>query len=65
MPRSVPVLRHHHIGKALGNAVDDGNDLFAVLYGEAAARQKTILHIDDQKRRGVIGLDRRFRANIA
>jgi len=65
MPRSVPVLRHHHIGKTLGDAVDDGNDLFTVLYGQAAAGQETILHIDDQKRRGVIGLDRRGRANIA
>jgi hypothetical protein len=41
---------HHHIGKTLGDPVDDGNDLFAVLYGEAAAGRETILHIDDQQR---------------
>ena len=60
-PGGVPVLRHHHIGKALGDAVDHGNDLLAVFHGEAAAGQETILDIDHQKRRGVIGLDRSCR----
>ena len=58
MAGGVPVLRHHHIGKALGDAVDDGNDLLAVFHGEAAAGQETILHVDHQQRRRVIELDR-------
>ena len=56
--RGVPVLRHHHIGKALGEAVDDGNDLFAVFDREAAARQETVLHVDDDQRGCLVGLDR-------
>jgi len=46
----VPVLRQHDIGKTPGDAVDDGNDLFAVLHRKAAAGQKTILHVDHQER---------------
>jgi hypothetical protein len=58
MACGVPVLRHHHIGKTLGDLVDHGNDLLAVLYGEAAAGQETVLDIDHQKRRRVVRLDR-------
>jgi hypothetical protein len=56
--RGVPVLRHHHIGKALCDAVDDGNDLLAVFDRKAAARQETVLHVDDEQRGSVIRLDR-------
>src|SRR5215216_1987177 len=59
MARGVPVLRHHHIGKAFGNAVDDGNDLLAVFDREAAAGQETVLHVDDEQCGSVIWLDRR------
>jgi hypothetical protein len=58
MARGVPVLRHHHIGKALGDAVDDGNDLLAVFDREAAARKETVLHVDDEQRGSLIRLDR-------
>jgi hypothetical protein len=54
----MPILRHHDIGKTLGDAVDHGNDLFAVLYGKAAAGQETVLDIDHQQRRCIVGLDR-------
>ena len=57
-PDGMPVLRHHDIGKALGDAVDHRNDLLAVLHGEAAARQEAVLDIDHQQRRCVVGLDR-------
>jgi hypothetical protein len=53
----VPVLRHHDIGKTLGDAIDHGNDLLAVLHRETAAGQEAILNIDDQQRRRVIDLD--------
>ncbi len=61
MAVGMPVLCHHHIRKTLGDAIDDGNDLLAVLHGEAAAGQEAVLHIDDQKCGSVIGLDRRRR----
>jgi hypothetical protein len=54
----VPVLRHHHIGKTLGDAIDDGNDLIAVFDGETAAGQEAVLDIDDDERRSLVGLDR-------
>jgi hypothetical protein len=45
----VPVLRHHHIAKSLGDLVDDGNDLFAILHRKAAAGQEAVLDVDYQK----------------
>ena len=41
-----------------------GNDLLAVLHGEAAAGQEAVLDIDHQKRRCVIGLDRSRRPKL-
>ena len=57
--RGVPILRHHHIGKALGDTVDDGHDLLAVLHCEAATRQEAVLHVDDDERGCVVRFDRR------
>ena len=58
MARRVPVLRHHDVGKALGEPVDDRHDLIAVLHREAAARQEAILHVDDEQCRRIVDLDR-------
>ena len=65
MAGGMPVLRHHDVGEALGDTIDHGNDLLAVLNGEAAAGQETILDIDDQKRLCLIGLDRGRRPNLS
>ena len=54
----MPVLRHHDIRKALGDAIDNRNDLIAVLHRQAAAGQKTVLDVDHQQDRCIIDLDR-------
>jgi len=50
-------LSNYGVGEE--GAADDGNDLLAVLDGKAAARQETILHIDDEQRGCLVGFDRR------
>jgi len=60
----MPVLRHHDIGEALCDPVDHRDDLLAVLNGEAAAGQETVLDIDHQKSGSVIDLDRSCRPGL-
>src|SRR5256885_1045948 len=57
MPRRMPVLGADHVGEALAERVDDRDDLLAVLHGEAAARQKTVLDVDDDQSALHVGLD--------
>lgn len=45
----MPVLRQHHIGEFLGDAVDGGHDLFAAGNGERPAGAKIVLHVDHQQ----------------
>jgi hypothetical protein len=47
----VPILRHHHIFEARGDAIDDRDDLIAILHRKAASRQEAILHVDHQQHR--------------
>jgi hypothetical protein len=58
MPGGVPVLGHHDVGKALGELVDDRDDLIALFHGKAAAGQETILYVDDEQGRCIVDLDR-------
>lgn len=46
----VPILRHHHVFETLGDAVDDRDYLIAVFDRQTAARQETILHVDNDQR---------------
>jgi hypothetical protein len=53
----MPVLRHHHIVKSFGNAVDYWNDLIAVFDDQAAAWQEAVLHINNDQRARCVGFD--------
>jgi len=46
----MPVLRHHHIVEAFGDAVDYRNHLIAVFHRQAAAWQEAVLHVDNNQR---------------
>ena len=64
MANGVPVLRHHDIGEAFGDAIDHRNDLLAILHGEAATRQEAVLNVDHEQGRRLIGLDRARRPKL-
>ncbi len=61
MARRVPILREHHVGKFLGDRIDDGHDLLAVLDRQAAARQEAVLHVHDDEHALVVDRDGRER----
>jgi len=49
MPRRVPVLRHHHMGEALRQRVDDRHDLVAAGNRQLAAGTEIVLDVDDDQ----------------
>src|SRR5206468_8279593 len=53
----VPVLGHHHVGKILGHAVDDRDDLIAVFHRKAAAGKEAVLHVDDDQHAPIVDRD--------
>lgn len=48
----VPVLRQHHMGVVLRQAVDDGHHVIATGNCQAAAGAEIVLNINDQKNGG-------------
>ena len=57
MVRRVPVLRHHHVGEALGDAVDHRDHLVAVFDRQTAARQEAVLHVHHDQGARCVGFD--------
>ena len=49
MSRCVPILGKDNILEFLAQCIDDWNDLIAVVDGQRATGQETVLYIDDQQ----------------
>ena len=58
VPWCMPVLGEDHIGEGRRDAVDDGYHGVSIFDRQTAAGHETVLHIDDEQRAVVIGLDR-------
>jgi len=49
MAGRMPVLGEHDVREFLRQGVDQRHDLVAARHGEAAARTKIVLHVDDEQ----------------
>src|SRR5262249_52974280 len=55
--RRMPVLRQHHVCKALRQPIDDRHDLVAAWHCQLATWTKIVLQVDDQKHVAGAGYD--------